>query len=58
MMESLGYGSQVGQGIFKIRSQTDPEKFYEVTDTWNGLMCSCPNHETRKADCKHIHTAL
>ena len=58
MMETSGFGSQVSQGVFKIRSQTDPEKFYEVKDMGNGLTCSCPDHFKRNADCKHIHTAL
>ena len=58
MMESPRYGSQVASGTFKIRSQTNSEKFYEVKETGNGLTCSCPDHETRSADCKHIHTAL
>ena len=58
MMESPGYGSQVEIDTFKIRSQTDPEKFYEVEKTENGLVCSCPDHSIRSADCKHIHVAL
>ena len=58
MMATPGYGSQIASGTFKIRSQTDPEKYYEVRETGNGLTCSCPDHETRNADCKHIHTAL
>ena len=57
-METPGYGSQTAQGTFRIRSQTDPEKHYEVKETGNGLTCSCPDHESRNADCKHIHTAL
>ena len=58
MMETPGYGSQTAHGTFKMRSQTDPSKYYEVKETGNGLVCSCPDHETRSADCKHIHTAL
>ena len=58
MMESPGFGSRIAQGMFKIRSQTDPDKFHEVRETGNGLTCSCPDHFKRNADCKHIHTAL
>ena len=58
MMATPGFGSQIAQGAFKIRSQTDPEKHYEVKDTGNGLTCSCPDHFKRNADCKHIHTTL
>ena len=42
MMATPGFGSQTAQGVFKIRSQTDLEKFYEVKETGNGLVCSCP----------------
>ena len=58
MMESPGFGSQIGIGTFKIRSQTNPDKFYEVKETDSGLVCNCLDHETRKADCKHIHVVL
>ena len=58
MMATPGYGSQIAQGIFKIRSQTDPEKHYEVKQDGDKLVCSCPDHFKRMADCKHIHTAL
>ena len=58
MMETPGYGSQIAQGVFKIRSQTDPSKHYEVKQDGDKLVCSCPDHFKRNADCKHIHTAL
>ena len=58
MMATPGYGSQIARGIFKIRSQTDPEKYYEVKQDGNKLVCSCSDHFKRMADCKHIHTAL
>ena len=58
MMEVPGYGSQIAQGVFKIRSQTDPSKHYEVKQDGDKLVCSCPDHFKRNADCKHIHTAL
>ena len=58
MMETPGYGSQIAKGVFKIRSQTDPDKHYEVKQDGNKLVCSCPDHFKRNADCKHIHTAL
>ena len=58
MMEIHGYGSQIAQGVFKIRSQTDPDKHYKVKRDGDKLVCSCPDHFKRMADCKHIHTAL
>ena len=26
--------------------------------TGNGLVCTCPDHQFRKSDCKHIHAIL
>lgn len=58
MMEQAGYVSQIEQNKFKVRSQTNPDKFYIVTRTGNGLVCECKDHEVRKADCKHIKIVL
>ncbi len=32
MMATPGFGSQINQNTFKIRSQTNPEKFVTVLD--------------------------
>ena len=32
--------------------------FYTVSRTGNGLVCSCPDHQYHKSDCKHIHVIL
>lgn len=58
MMESSGHCSQFEQDKFKVRSQTNPEKFYIVSKTGNGLRCECKDHEIRKSDCKHIKIVL
>lgn len=58
MMEVSGYVSQFEQNKFKVRSQTNPDKFYIVQRTGNGLVCECKDHEVRKADCKHIKIVL
>ena len=58
MMEIKGHCSQINQNQFQVRSQTDPSKFYMVSKTDNGLICECPDHQTRKADCKHIKIVL
>jgi putative transposase len=58
MMESSGYATQFEFGKFSVRSQTNPEKFYIVSKTDNGLVCECLDHLTRKADCKHIKIVL
>jgi putative transposase len=58
MMESSGYATQFEHNKFKVRSQTNPNNFYIVSKTDNGLVCECPDHTTRKADCKHIKIVL
>ncbi|MHB8545747.1 MAG: hypothetical protein ACYDAJ_03170 [Nitrosotalea sp.] len=58
MMEATGYVSQFESNKFSVRSQTNPEKFYTVSKTDNGLVCECLDHTTRKADCKHIKIVL
>ena len=58
MMGIDGYCSQLDSNIFAVRSQTNPENRYQVTNTDNGLTCNCLDHQTRKADCKHIKIVL
>ncbi len=58
MMEDKGHCSQIESDKFKVRSQTNPEKFYIVSKTDNGLRCECKDHEIRKSDCKHIKIVL
>ena len=58
MMETKGYCSQFESNKFKVRSQTNPEKYYIVSKTENGLRCECKDHNCRKADCKHIKIVL
>ncbi len=58
MMEKPNFASQIDHGKFEVRSQTDPEKSYLVSTTGNGLVCTCKDHEIRKADCKHIKIIL
>ena len=54
MMQEPGYAAQTGRGEFRVQSQTDPAKSYTVRETASGLVCDCPDHQYRKADCKHI----
>ena len=60
IMETEGHASQISLNRFRVRSQTNPEKFYIITKTEeNGsLVCECPDHQTRQADCKHIKVVL
>lgn len=53
-----GFFGQSGDGRFWVRSQSDPGKKYDVSATDGGLVCSCPDHAGRKADCKHIRVVL
>ncbi len=58
-METPGHATQIiGTDNFRVRSQSDPSKFYTVTRTGNGLVCECPDHRNRRADCKHIKVIL
>lgn len=58
MMETKGHCSQIDSDTFKVRSQSNPDKFYTVSKTENGLKCQCKDHICRKADCKHIKIVL
>jgi len=58
MMEKPNFVSQIDHGKFEVRSQSNPEKYYLVSTTGNGLVCQCKDHEIRKSDCKHIKIIL
>ena len=58
IMETKGYCSQINYNTFSVRSQTNPENRYTISKTDNGLICECPDHQTRKSDCKHIKIVL
>ena len=58
IMETKGYCSQLDSNNFSVRSQTNPENRYIISKTENGLKCECKDHQTRKADCKHIKICL
>ena len=59
IMSMENHASQiVGENKFKVKSQTDPSKFYIISKTDNGLTCECKDHEVRKSDCKHIKVVL
>ena len=53
MMETKGHCSQFESDKFRVRSQTNPDNYYIVSKTENGLKCQCKDHNCRKADCKH-----
>jgi len=58
MSETTGYASQFESNKFRVRSQTNPDNYYIVLKSDNGLRCECKDHLCRKADCKHIKIVL
>ncbi len=58
MMETQDYATQFESNKFKVRSQSNPDNYYIVSKTDNGLRCQCKDHLCRKADCKHIKIVL
>ena len=58
MIQTRDYCSQFDPDKFRVRSQTNPDKFYGISRTGNGLVCECSDHQIRKADCKHIKVIL
>ena len=58
IMQLPDYAKFIGNNKIQIRSQTDLTKSYIISRTDNGLVCECPDHTTRKSDCKHIKIAL
>ena len=58
MMETEDYCTQIDKDNFSVRSQSNSENRYIVSRTGNGLICKCPDHTTRNADCKHIKVVL
>ena len=43
--------------IFQL-DHSNPENRYTVSRTGKGLICECPDHQSRKSDCKHIKVVL
>ena len=57
-MKLTGHATQINHDTFKVRSQSNPDNYYIVSKTENGLRCECKDHLCRKADCKHIKIIL
>ncbi len=43
---------------YKVRSQSDPSKWYTVFKIINGWRCECPDFIYRHVTCKHIHAVI
>ena len=48
----------IQEGVYQVRSQSNPNSSYYVRSTELGLVCECLDHKTRKSDCKHIKVVL
>lgn len=47
--------TQIDQSTFTVRSQSDPNKTYELRWCRNHWICTCKDFEEHKRKCKHIH---
>lgn len=50
----------LGGGLFRVRSETRLGIWYDVVlslDPDGPAWCSCPDHEFRRRECKHIRAA-
>ena len=55
MMIQQHHHAKINQlGKYRVRSQHDPNKWYNILSTGNGLTCDCPDHTFSHSDCKHI----
>ena len=57
IMSTPGYCSQIDHDKFKVRSQTDPNKFYIIMNS-DKLVCSLSRPHNKDADCKHVKIVL
>lgn len=51
--EKNGQIKRVNENLYRVKSQSGHGK-YEVKQTEIGWKCSCPDHQTRGVECKHI----
>lgn len=54
IVEKDGQIRRVNENHYHVRSQSGHCHHYEVTLTEIGWKCSCPDHQTRGLECKHI----
>lgn len=50
-----GQIERIDDTTYKVQSQSNPNKFYEVISTEHGFVCSCPDSMYRGVCCKHSH---
>lgn len=44
-------------GVWLVPSQSSDGTIYRVTIRSTTFSCTCPDHETRRLKCKHVHAA-
>ena len=50
-----GQIERMDEHAYKVRSQSNPNRVYEVISTEHGFVCSCPDSMYRGVCCKHAH---
>ena len=55
MLEKHHHAEMYEFGKYRVRSQHDPNKWYNVYSSTFGLKCTYPDHLFKNSDCKHIH---
>ena len=55
--EKAGQIIRINDQSYKVKSQSS-DILYDVTSTEIGWKCSCPDHQTRGVQCKHIFSVM
>ena len=50
-----GQIERIDDTTYHVKSQSNPNRHYELLATEHGMICSCPDHMYRGGCCKHIH---
>ena len=52
--KKVGQIRRLDETHYIVKSQSRNDQLYEVTQTDIGWKCSCPDHQSRGVECKHI----
>ena len=50
-----GQIERIDDHAYHVKSQSNPDRHYEVITTEHGVLCSCPDNIYRGVCCKHVH---
>ncbi len=50
-----GQIERIDDTMYHVKSQSNPDRFYEVISTEHRMLCSCPDSIYRGVCCKHVH---